>query len=85
MDKNSNLVGITGLLQIILGFATFAIVCSDMFGYRIPKNAKPVVAVVYIVLLVIYICLYIKLLKTGYFNREEKREKMKNIVKGKKK
>lgn len=85
MDKNSNLMGITGLLQMILGFGTFAIVCSDMYGYKIPKKVVPVVAVVYIVLLLIYIYLYIKLRKAGAFDIKEKKEKsIKETVKGKK-
>lgn len=85
MDNNSNLMGITGLLQMILGFGTFAIVCSDMFGYKIPKKAVPAVAVVYIVLLALYIFLYVKLRKAGAFDVEEKKEKsIKETVKGKK-
>ncbi|WP_288887532.1 hypothetical protein [uncultured Eubacterium sp.] len=85
MDNNSNLIGITGLLQMILGFGTFAIVCSDMFGYKIPKKAVPVIGVVYIVLLALYIYLYIKLRKAGTFDVEEKKEKnIKEILKGKK-
>lgn len=84
MDKNSNRMGLAGLLQIILGFGTFAIVCSDMFGYKIPKSAVPFVAVVYIVLLVVYLYLYIQLRKAGVLDVKEKKENVKNNSKVKK-
>lgn len=85
MDRNDNLFGLYGLIQMILGFATFAIVVSDMFGYKLPKNAKYVVIPVYIILFIVYLVLLVKLKNAGYFRvSEEKKESIKEKVKGKK-
>lgn len=84
MDKNDNRMGLAGLLQIILGFGTFAIVCSDMFGYKVPKSAVPYVAVVYIGLLIVYIYLFVQLRRAGAFDVKEKKENVKKNSKVKK-